>query len=79
MAVIDFASMQQPPSTVEVPAQRNILLSAVGGSGEPGRTGGNGEDGLDGIPGVAATRESDATVSYYHLLLYFVECYSGVE
>ena len=61
--VIENISMQQPPPFVEVPAQRDLLLSAVGGEGEPGHVGGDGEPGMNGTDGAPATRESDATVS----------------
>ena len=84
--LIDHNSFQRPPSEVEVPTQRDLFLSAVGGSGEPGRIGGDGEPGMDGTEGAPATRESDATVcialSYFcftdwHVDLRFME-YSQV-
>lgn len=62
VAVIAHESFQQPPTEVEVPTQRDLFLSAVGGSGEPGHIGGDGEPGMDGTEGAPATRESDATV-----------------
>ena len=59
---------QSPPDQVqeriEVAAQRNLLLSAVGGNGEPGRQGGNGERGRTGTEGSHASRENDAGVSF---------------
>ena len=55
--------MQRPPTENEVPAQRDVLLSAVGGDGEDGHTGGHGEPGMAGSEGAPATREMDATVS----------------
>ncbi|MCJ1398122.1 hypothetical protein MMC11_001319 [Xylographa trunciseda] len=61
VVVLDYASIQQPPQSAEVPAQRDLLLSAVGGNGESGHVGGNGEPGMNGNQGAAATRESDAT------------------
>ncbi|MCJ1381811.1 hypothetical protein MMC17_004922 [Xylographa soralifera] len=61
VVVLDYASIQQPPLSAEVPAQRDLVLSAAGGNGESGHVGGNGEPGMNGNQGAAATRESDAT------------------
>ena len=61
--VVESASIQRPPPFVEIPGQRDLLLSAVGGEGEAGHVGGNGEPGMNGVDGASATRESDATVS----------------
>ena len=47
---------------IEVATQRNVLLSAVGGDGEPGRNGGDGGDGRPGIEGSPASRLVDAGV-----------------
>jgi hypothetical protein len=55
--------MQRPPNEIEVSAQRDVLLSAVGGDGEDGHTGGNGQSGMAGTEGAGATRETDAMVS----------------
>ena len=59
---------QSPPDQVqqrtEVAAQRDLLLSAVGGNGEPGRKGGNGERGRTGRHGSPANRDDDAGVSF---------------
>ena len=63
VTVVGNASIQQPPPFVEIPAQRDLLLSAIGGEGEAGHVGGNGEPGMNGVDGAPATRESDATVS----------------
>lgn len=51
------------PPAIEVPAGRDVLLSAIGGNGEDGRNGGDGEDGLAGMDGTDATVVLDATVS----------------
>ncbi|OCL06100.1 hypothetical protein AOQ84DRAFT_366097, partial [Glonium stellatum] len=59
--MIRSESLQQPPSVVEVPVRRDILLSAAGGDGEAGNFGGDGGNGLDGKHGTAATRTADAT------------------
>ena len=59
---LEFASREQPPPWLEVPARRNIMLSAIGGQGESGHRGGNGQAGMDGIDGFPATREVAATV-----------------
>jgi hypothetical protein len=49
-----------PP--VEVPAGRDILISALGGNGEDGLEGVDGQDGLRGENGSDATEVVDATV-----------------
>ena len=63
---------QSPPDQVqvrtEVTAQRDLLLSAVGGNSEPGRKGGDGERGRTGTHGSPANREDDAGVSSHALL-----------
>ena len=51
------------PRVTEVAAQRNVLLSAVGGNGEPGRYGGDGQNGMPGPEGTPASRLVDAGVS----------------
>ena len=71
---LGFASREEPPPWLEVPARRNIMLSAVGGQGESGHRGGNGQAGMDGIDGFPATREVDATViSSLRLRMYYEE------
>ena len=62
--VMQFHSREEPPASVEVPAQRDVLFTAIGGLGEPGHQGGNGQAGMDGVDGEPATRESDARVSF---------------
>lgn len=57
-----FSSRQEPPEKTEVPARRDVILSAVGGKGQGGYNGGNGQAGMDGVDGTRATREVDATV-----------------
>ena len=64
MNVIESESRQKPPSTIEIPAGRDVLFTAVGGDGEPGHTGGDGQNGMDGVAGAPAARETDATVSF---------------
>ena len=59
---LGFTSRQEPPQILEVPARRDLLLSAIGGEGEAGHIGGNGQAGLDGVDGTPATRDIDATV-----------------
>ena len=59
---LGFTSRQEPPQWLEVPARKNLIVSAVGGRGESGHRGGNGQAGMDGIDGFPATREVDATV-----------------
>lgn len=39
-----------------------MLLTAIGGHGEPGRNGGDGQDGMAGVDGAPASRESHARV-----------------
>ena len=68
MEVLRYASRQQPPELVEVPARRDFLLSAVGGNGEDGGMGGDGQNGLRGDNGSPATRDDDATVRQRHEL-----------
>lgn len=63
--VIRYTSRQQPPTIVEVPARRDVLLTAIGGDGENGKTGGDGQDGIDGVDGQPATREIDETVRFH--------------
>lgn len=60
--VLGSTSRQEPPQYLEIPARRDLMLSAVGGQGEPGHVGGNGQAGMNGVDGAAATREVDATV-----------------
>ena len=60
--LLRHASRQQPPSSVEVPAGRDVMFTAIGGTGEAGNIGSDGQPGMDGIDGTAATREVDATV-----------------
>jgi hypothetical protein len=67
--VLQSQSLQQPPSAVEVPVGRDVLLTATGGDGEAGDFGGNGENGSDGEHGTAATRTTDATVSIPLIIL----------
>ncbi|KAK5123601.1 hypothetical protein LTR85_002639 [Meristemomyces frigidus] len=59
--VVRWDSWQQPVPAVDVPPGRDILLSAVGGSGEDGRKGRDGQSGLPGTEGLSATRETAAT------------------
>ncbi|RDW71671.1 hypothetical protein BP5796_07705 [Coleophoma crateriformis] len=47
-------------SQTHIPPQRNVVLEAIGGDGEPGRYGGDGQSGGDGQPGVDATETTDA-------------------
>ena len=67
--VLQSQSSQQPPSVVEVPVGRDVLLTATGGDGEAGDLGGNGGNGSDGEHGTAATRTTDATVSIPFIIL----------
>jgi len=57
---------QQPENSVapitQVPPQRDIVLRAIGGDGEPGRRGGDGAPGRNGVAGIDATEVLDATV-----------------
>ena len=64
---VDFASRQGPPESVEIPARKNLKVSAVGGRAESGHAGGNGQVGMNGIDGNPATREVDATVGHDHV------------
>ena len=64
---VGFTSRQEPPEWVEIPARKNLRVSAVGGRAESGHAGGNGQDGMNGIEGNAATREVDATVGHDYL------------
>lgn len=48
---------------MEVPARRDLILSAVGGSGETGHAGGDEQASMNGSDGMPASREVDATVS----------------
>lgn len=41
-----------------------MLLTAVGGDGEPGRNGGDGQNGMAGVDGAPATRVTDAVVCF---------------
>lgn len=68
--VIRYASrQQQPPPSVEVPAQRDLLFTAIGGDGENGHVGSDGQPGRNGDEGERATRTSDATVRcFIHFL-----------
>ncbi|KAL9045598.1 MAG: hypothetical protein Q9214_001384 [Letrouitia sp. 1 TL-2023] len=59
--VLSYAARLEPPAAVEIPARRDVLLTAIGGVGEPGRNGGEGQNGTDGVNGQNATRETDAT------------------
>jgi hypothetical protein len=59
--LVKHSSTQQPPQSTEVPIGRNVVLTAIGGDGEPGDDGGHGQSGLDGADGVGATTASDAT------------------
>ena len=59
---LGFTSRQEPPQRLEVPARKDLVLSAKGGRAESGHTGGNGQTGMNGIDGFPATREVDATV-----------------
>ena len=59
---IGYVSRQVPPQSLEVPARRDLLLSAVGGRAEAGFRGGDGQVGMNGVDGTPATREVDATV-----------------
>ncbi|KAL8792434.1 MAG: hypothetical protein Q9195_004967 [Heterodermia aff. obscurata] len=61
---VGFTSRQEPPEWVEVPARKNLKVSAVGGRAESGHLGGNGQNGMNGIDGNPATREVDATVRH---------------
>ena len=69
--VIRYASrQQQPPPSVEVPDQRDVLFTAIGGDGENGHVGGDGQPGRNGDEGERATRTSDATVRFsFHFLV----------
>ena len=60
--VLRHNARQRPPSSIEVPAKRDVIFSAIGGAGEAGNVGGDGQSGMDGIDGRPATREIDATV-----------------
>ncbi len=53
----------QVSQTTDIPPQRDVVLQAAGGDGEPGRRGGNGQNGREGTPGTDATKWQDATVS----------------
>lgn len=55
-------SSQELPSSVDVPAGRDLLLTAIGGNGEDGMNGEDGGNGQDGVNGVDASETSDATV-----------------
>lgn len=41
-----------------------MLLTAIGGDGEPGRNGGDGQNGMAGVDGAPATRVTDAVVCF---------------
>ena len=60
--LLRHGARQQPPSSVEVPAMRDVIFTAIGGAGEDGNTGSDGQPGMDGVAGSPATREVDATV-----------------
>ena len=60
--VLRHNARQRPPSSIEVPAKRDVMFSAIGGAGEARNVGGDGQSGMDGIDGRPATREIDATV-----------------
>ncbi len=60
--LLENSSRQQPPTSVEVPPKRDVVFTAIGGTGENGRNGGDGQPGMDGVDGRPATREVDATV-----------------
>ena len=60
--LLRHASRQQPPSSVEIPAMRDVIFTAIGGTGEAGNTGFDGQPGMDGVDGSPASREVDATV-----------------
>ena len=60
--ILRFASRIEPPGWVEVPARRNLLITAIGGRGENGAVGGDGQPGMNGFDGTSATQEVDATV-----------------
>ena len=66
--LLRHASRQQPPSSVEVPAKRDVLFTAIGGTGEAGNTGFDGQPGMDGVDGSPASREVDATVRPFPIL-----------
>lgn len=51
----------QPPLPIEVPVGKNLVLTAIGGDGEPGGTGGDGQNERDGRDGLNASRHSPAT------------------
>lgn len=68
-----------PP--VEVPAGRDILISALGGNGEDGLEGVDGQDGLRGENGSDATEVVDATVRKFlfeRVLQYFPCIMAGI-
>lgn len=60
---------QQPENSItpvsQIPPQRDVVLEAIGGDGEPGRLGGDGSPGRNGIAGIDATRVLDATVCFF--------------
>ena len=60
--LLRHGARQQPPSSVEVPAMRDVIFTAIGGAGENGNTGSDGQPGMDGVDGSPASREVDATV-----------------
>ena len=60
--LLEHGARQQPPSSVEVPAMRDVIFTAIGGAGEDGNTGSDGQPGMDGVDGSPASREVDATV-----------------
>ena len=68
--LLRHASRQQPPSAVEVPATRDVMFTAIGGTGEAGNTGSDGQPGMDGVDGTAASREVDATVRPFSTALW---------
>ncbi|KAL9612032.1 MAG: hypothetical protein Q9167_003358 [Letrouitia subvulpina] len=59
--VLNYAARLEPPAAVEIPTRKDVLLTAIGGAGEPGRNGGEGQNGTKGVDGQDATRETDAT------------------
>ena len=61
-------SRQQPPSSVEIPAKKDVAFTAIGGTGEVGNIGFDGQPGMDGIDGTPASREVDATVRPFPMI-----------
>jgi hypothetical protein len=61
--ILQNGSLDELPPVWEIPSGGIVRFEARGGNGEAGRNGGNGLDGRPGPDGVAATRDTDSTVS----------------